>query len=51
MKDSDFPVLDRDERKQLIRQNICPECGRDLDTGWECTDYDRCGFDGLKEGK
>jgi hypothetical protein len=28
--------------KTLVSQDYCPECGGDLDTGWECN---RCGFD------
>lgn len=29
-------------RSQLIDEDTCPECGGELDTGWECND---CGFD------
>ncbi len=36
------PVL----RRSLARQDICPECGGQLDTGWECND---CGYDAMVE--
>lgn len=26
----------------LAKRDICPECGGQLDTGWECN---RCGYD------
>ncbi len=33
-------------RRWCITQDLCPECGGNLDTGWECT---RCGFDCMNE--
>jgi hypothetical protein len=32
--------------KQKVASDICPACGGDLDTGWECT---RCGYDAINE--
>lgn len=29
-------------RRELVRNNFCPECLGELDTGWECN---RCGYD------
>jgi len=37
-----YPVNSPGVRKQVAREDICPECGGELDTGWECN---RCGFD------
>ena len=34
------------ERKRLIDDDRCPECGGELDTGWECNS---CGFDARPE--
>lgn len=39
-----FPELDPGKRKRLVNNDICPECGGSLDTGWECN---ACGFDAL----
>lgn len=36
------PVL----RRSLARRDICPQCGGELDTGWECND---CGYDAMNE--
>jgi ribosomal protein L37AE/L43A len=36
------PVL----RRALARDDICPECGWELDTGWECNE---CGYDAQNE--
>ncbi len=33
-------------RRNAIANDQCPECGGDLDTGWECND---CGFDARDE--
>jgi hypothetical protein len=35
-------------RRDRIWQDLCPECGGELDTGWECND---CGFDAMQEAK
>lgn len=37
-----FPVKWTTLRKECAKRDICPECGGNLDTGWECND---CGFD------
>lgn len=36
----------REHREAEIDQDKCPECGGELDTGWECND---CGFDARPE--
>lgn len=36
----------QERREAWIDQDICPECGGSLDTGWECND---CGFDAKPE--
>jgi hypothetical protein len=33
-------------RIDCIIENLCPECGGELDTGWECN---RCYFDAMRE--
>lgn len=33
-----FPISNVYVRQQLVEAEICPECGHDLDTGWECTE-------------
>jgi tRNA(Ile2) C34 agmatinyltransferase TiaS len=37
-----YPVRRPVLRRSLARQDICPECGGALDTGWECNS---CGYD------
>jgi len=37
-----FPVKSPAVRQTLAREDTCPECGGELDTGWECLD---CHFD------
>jgi len=40
-----FPIKNETARRVLIRvEEKCPECGGELDTGWECVD---CGFDAM----
>lgn len=39
-------ALAPEDRKTLAEADICPECGGELDTGWECT---RCGYDAITE--
>ena len=34
----------RERREADIDQDRCPECGGELDTGWECN---KCGFDAI----
>lgn len=41
-----FPAKNRIVRRDLVRRNICPECGGELDTGWECN---ACQFDAMPE--
>lgn len=40
----DFPIQSVAIRKATAMRDICPECGGELDTGWECNS---CGFDAL----
>jgi hypothetical protein len=36
-----YPVRSRAIRRELVRRyDRCPNCGRDLDTGFECTGCD-----------
>jgi len=44
----EFPVKDQETRKMLVMDNLCPECGDELDTGFECNNYN-CQFDALPE--
>lgn len=37
-----FPEQFKPSRRKLIAWDVCPECGGELDTGWECNS---CGFD------
>lgn len=37
-----FPVISLAVRKAIALDDYCPECGGELDTGWECN---ACGFD------
>lgn len=32
----------REHREARVADDRCPECGGELDTGWECND---CGYD------
>lgn len=41
-----FPAKTRPVRLELIKEDVCPECGGSLDTGWECND---CDFDARPE--
>lgn len=41
-----FPVTNKTLRRVTAANGKCPECGNDLDTGWEC---DNCGFDARPE--
>lgn len=38
-----YPVVSRELRELCVENDGCPECGGELDTGWECND---CDFDG-----
>jgi len=42
-----FPVKEKEHREAFVAcLEACPECGGELDTGWECN---RCGFDAQPE--
>ena len=36
-----YPIKSEAVRKHYVRElDLCPECGSDLDTGWECVECD-----------
>lgn len=39
---TDYPIKNATLRHAEVKQDRCPECGGELDTGWECND---CGAD------
>ena len=39
---TNFPIFGTLARQELVKADICPECGGALDTGGECNE---CGFD------
>ena len=41
-----YPIVGVGLRGYWARRDVCPECGGELDTGWECLD---CGFDAQPE--
>ncbi len=41
-----FPIQTPILRRLCAANNLCPECGGELDTGWECND---CGYDARDE--
>lgn len=41
-----FKVIPFDPVKRKVAKDICPKCGGELDTGWECND---CGYDAMGE--
>lgn len=42
-----FPVKAASLRRHMMQHDItCPECGGQMDVGYECND---CGFDGMPE--
>lgn len=41
-----FPITRAVLRRALAREDICPQCGGALDTGFECND---CGYDARLE--
>ncbi len=43
-----FPETRTEIRELLIENCVCPECGKELDTGWECNS---CKFDAYPEDK
>lgn len=48
MKGIVFPVKNDSMRRALAKENICPECGHETDTGWECNNR-ACGYDARLE--
>ena len=41
-----YPVKTKFIRWVLVNNfELCPDCGNQLDSGWECTKYRECGFD------
>lgn len=43
-----FPVDGIGLRGYWARRDVCPECGGDLDIGWECND---CGYDAMPDAR
>jgi hypothetical protein len=41
-----FPIKSAPLRRSYARRDVCPECGGELDTGWECND---CNYDARDE--
>ena len=39
---AEFPLKSTALRVVCAQQDLCPQCGGELDTGWECND---CQFD------
>lgn len=46
MSDVVFPAKNLTVRRHMIKNNQCPECRGELDTGWECN---VCGYDAKPE--
>jgi len=38
----DFPIKNLTLRKQAAKEDLCPQCGGELDTGMECN---KCHYD------
>lgn len=45
-KKDGFPIDSAVLRRFHARNDTCPECGWELDTGWECNE---CGYDARDE--
>ena len=43
-----IPATSKEHRELLIAEDRCPECGGELDTGWECN---TCSFDAEPEAQ
>lgn len=41
-----FPIQSPILRRLCAQDDLCPQCGGELDTGWECND---CGYDARDE--
>lgn len=39
-----FPLRNKTLRRAATNAEVCPECGDELDTGWECTNR-ACEYD------
>jgi tRNA(Ile2) C34 agmatinyltransferase TiaS len=48
MSAASFPLSSQALRQFYARRDICPECGGELDTGWECL---RCGYDAQRDAQ
>ncbi|WP_155755370.1 hypothetical protein [Burkholderia multivorans] len=47
MSELKYPVKSQALRRHMMRHDItCPECGGQMDVGYECNS---CGFDGMPE--
>jgi tRNA(Ile2) C34 agmatinyltransferase TiaS len=46
IRETEFPIKNPAVRRLFARDDKCPECGGELDTGWECTD---CEYDARDE--
>jgi hypothetical protein len=43
-----YPVTDERHRRAIAHRNFCPECGSEVDTGWECNNRE-CQYDARDE--
>lgn len=43
---SEFPIRIPILRRLCAKNDKCPECGSELDTGWECIS---CGYDAIND--
>lgn len=41
-----MPIKSPALRRACAKEDLCPECGDELDTGWECNG---CGYDARDE--
>jgi len=37
-----YPITNKTLRRDCVKNGKCPECGGELDTGWECN---KCNYD------
>lgn len=47
-ENSSYPIKDPGQRKAYVDDDCCPECGSNLDTGFECVNR-RCKYDAYDE--
>ncbi len=45
---TEFPIVGIGLRGYWARRDVCPECGGELDTGWECNS---CGYDAAPDAQ